>query len=146
MTQEGVTSPNVSLSPTLSGAHSAEAFSDDPAHSEISTANYTREEYMKMLDYHHNMASYYKELKEKAEQTQKMEASVSPDQLQRKRCSVLGGSWGEPPQKRYWDNGAEDLYISDKAIEVLCAIPGVWDLAADLGFLTVCQAEQFKKF
>ncbi|XP_041923922.1 uncharacterized protein LOC121688413 [Alosa sapidissima] len=128
--------------PTLSAAPvipSAEACGNVPASSFSSPTHYTtREAYVEMLEYHRHMASYYKQLRLKAENTSQVEGSV----LRRKRVGVLGGSGGEPPQKRCW----EGIHLPDDAIEELCAIPGVWDLAIELGILTVCQAEELKGF
>ncbi|XP_041924040.1 uncharacterized protein LOC121688489 isoform X2 [Alosa sapidissima] len=112
-----------------------------PTNTKSSAVHYTtREAYVKMLEYHRHMASYYKQLKLKAEHSSQVEGSVCP-QLQRKRGGVSGGSWEEPPQKRCWDDGTGGIILPDDAIEKLDAIPGVWDLAMEMGFLTVCKAD-----
>ncbi|XP_062377939.1 uncharacterized protein LOC134066590 [Sardina pilchardus] len=126
--------------PTLSAAPvvPVEARGDVPASSCGSPVQQTpsREAYVEVMEYHRQMASYYKELQLKVENTSKVEGSV----LQGKRVGVLGGSDWEPPKKRCW----EGIDLPDDCVEELCAIPGVWDLAIEMGLLTVCQAEELK--
>ena len=103
--------------------------------------HYTREEQLKIMEYHQHMASYYKQLKLTAEHTPEMGGSVCHQELQRKRGSIHDRSWDELPLKRGWEDGTEGIVIPDDAEEKLSAIPGVWDLAIEMGFLKVCKAD-----
>ena len=90
------------------------------------------------------MASYFRQLKLMAEHTPEMGGSVCHQELQRKRGSIHGRSWDELPLKRRWEDGTGGIVIPDDAVEILSAIPGIWDLAVEMGFLTVCEAEDLK--
>ncbi|KAG5268251.1 hypothetical protein AALO_G00210000 [Alosa alosa] len=134
--------PAQELQSATTGHHDTAAGACGDTHSGSSAVHYTtREAYVKMLEYHRHMASYYKQLKLKAEHSSQLEGSVCP-QLQRKRGGVSGGSWEEPPQKRCWDDGTGGIILPDDAIEKLDAIPGIWDLAIEMGFLTVLEEDK----
>ncbi|KAL2085748.1 hypothetical protein ACEWY4_019068 [Coilia grayii] len=113
-------------------------------HSETSTTHYTREQFMQMMEYHRYMASCYRGLKLRADHTPKVEGAVCSKELQRKRGVTYGRSSDEPPQKRSCDDGTEDIVLPQDAVEKLSVMRSVWDLAAEMGFLTVSEAADCK--
>ncbi|KAL2103892.1 hypothetical protein ACEWY4_000760 [Coilia grayii] len=141
MTQEGIMAPRVNPIPSTSAAPvslSTMAFGGAPIHSQTSSFGYTREDFLQMMEYHSYMASHYRELKSMAEnmpQMMKMQ-SVSPAELQRKAGGVHDRSWDE--ETRSGDDGTGDIVLPDDAVEKLDAIPGILDLAREMGFLTLC--------
>ncbi|XP_041943894.1 uncharacterized protein LOC121706315 isoform X2 [Alosa sapidissima] len=101
-----------------------------------SRVQYNQVDYVKTMEYHRDMASYYRELKRMAEHVPVMEGSVCPHKLQ--TGSVRHRSLDEPLQKTWWEDASEGIVLPDDAVEKLDAIPGIWDLAIQMGFLTVC--------
>ena len=143
--QEGVIAQRINPSPVTTAAPaclSTMACGEVPTYSKSSTAHHTREEHLRIMEYHQHMASYYRQLKLTAEPTPDMKGSVCLKELQRKRGSIHDRSWDEPPQKRRWEDGTEGVVLPDDAVEKLDAIPGIWDLAIEMGFLTVCRADE----
>ncbi|XP_062395343.1 uncharacterized protein LOC134083177 [Sardina pilchardus] len=101
-----------------------------------STVHSNQAERVKMMEYHRDMASYYRGLKRKAEHVPAREGSGCPNELQ--TGSVRDRTLDEPRQKTWWDNTTEGVVLPEDAVEKLDAIPGIWDLAIQMGFLTVC--------
>ncbi|KAG5269076.1 hypothetical protein AALO_G00198040 [Alosa alosa] len=142
VSQEGVNSPRVSQTPSTSVAPASlltGARGQILSFPKTSTDYYNRVNYVKMMAYHRDMASYYRELKLKAEPIPAMEGSLCTTELQGKTGSFH--DWNEPPQKTWWDDATEGIVLPDDAVEKLDAIPGIWDLAIQMGFLTVCEAD-----
>lgn len=130
--QEGVNSLRVGTAWSTSSApagHPTGASSEIPTPSR-SAAHYNPEE---LMEYHHAMASYYRALKIGAEPIPKMEGSLCPKELP---GGVHDRAWNT-----WWEDGTEGIILPDDAVEKLDAIPGIWDLAIQLGFLTVCEAD-----
>ncbi|KAL2103837.1 hypothetical protein ACEWY4_000705 [Coilia grayii] len=141
MTLEGIMAPRVNPIPSTSAAPvsvSTAAFGGAPTLSQTSSFRYTREEYLKMMEHHSYMASHYRELKSRAENMPQMMMmqSVSPTELQRKTGGVHDRSWDE--ETRSGDDGTGGIVLPDDAVEKLDAIPGILDLAREMGFLTLC--------
>ncbi|KAL2079628.1 hypothetical protein ACEWY4_025372 [Coilia grayii] len=144
-TQEGVISTRVN--PTLSTSAAPANFSTRacggvPTQSQNSSFCYTREEYLKMMEHHRYMASYYRELKAKAQSTPEMMigsimmGSACPTELQKMAGGIHDRSLED--EERSWDDGTGGIVLPDDAVEKLDAIPGVLDLAREMGFLTLC--------
>lgn len=116
--------------------------SEMPAESKSSTGQYNREEWMKTMEYHRNMASYYRGLKLKAkgipEPEESMEMEVE-DQAQKtvERC-IKVKNWEE------LEEATQGMVLPDDAVEKLDEIPGIWELAEEMGFVTVCSANDWK--
>lgn len=143
MTQEGRMAPKVNPIPSTSAAPlslSTRAFGGAPTHSQTSRFCYTREEFLQMIEHHSYMASHYRELKSRAEnmpQVMMMKQSVCPTELQRKTGGVHDRSWHEETRAGD-DDGTGGIVLPDDAVEKLDAIPGILDLAREMGFLTLC--------
>ncbi|KAL2103695.1 hypothetical protein ACEWY4_000563 [Coilia grayii] len=140
MTQEGIMAPRVNPIPSTSAAPvslSTVAFGGAPTHSQTSSFPYTREEFLKMMEHHSYMVSHYRELKSMAENMPQMMVmqSVSPTELQRKTGGVHDRSWDE--ETKAGDDGTGGIVLPDDAVEKLDAIPGILDLARQMGFLTL---------
>ncbi|KAL2079568.1 hypothetical protein ACEWY4_025312 [Coilia grayii] len=139
VTQDGVFASGVNPVPPTSGAPaslSTGACGQVPTSSLTSGFCYTRE-YLRMMEHHRYMASYYRELKSRVENTPKTTmGSGCPAELQRKTGGIKDTSLDE--EKRSWDDGTGGIVLPDDAVEKLDAIPGVLDLAREMGFLTLC--------
>ncbi|KAL2093270.1 hypothetical protein ACEWY4_010582 [Coilia grayii] len=136
VTQERILSTGVNSIPSTCSAPvglSNRACGQVPTHSQNSSFRYTREEYLRRMEHHRYMASYYRELQSQAKSIpeRRME-SVCP----RETGGIHDRSWDE--EKRPWDDGTGGVVLPDDAVEKLDAIPGILDVAREMGFITLC--------
>lgn len=89
-----------------------------------------------LMEYHRAMASYYRELKLRSEPVPKMEGSVCPKELPGNTGGIHGRAWDT-----WWEDANQGIVLPDDAVEKLDAIPGIWDLAIEMGFLTVFEGD-----
>ncbi|KAL2079612.1 hypothetical protein ACEWY4_025356 [Coilia grayii] len=139
MMQERIIAPRVNPIPSASVALvnlSTGACGKVPNQVQNSSFCYTLDKYLKMPEHHSCMASYYRELQSKTDNvTKMMMASVCPTELQKMTGGIHDRSWEE--EKRSWNDGTGGIVLPDDAVEKLDAIPGVLDLAREMGFLTL---------
>lgn len=99
-----------------------------PAQPKSSTGQFNREEWLKLMEYHRNMATYYRELKRKAEGIPESEEEDEPPKKIQRRFQVK--NWEE------LEEATQGMVLPDDAVEKLDEIPGIWDLAEEMGFVT----------
>ncbi|XP_063050461.1 uncharacterized protein LOC134445314 [Engraulis encrasicolus] len=141
MTHGGLAVPRVDAMSSTSAAPASlshGAFGGAPtAHSQTAGFHYSREELLKMINLHGEMMAKYRELRGKAENIEKlMRQSVCPAEHQGKTESIQGRSWKE--EAKASDDLTGDIVLPEDAMEKLEAIPGILDLAREMGFLTMC--------
>ncbi|XP_063046083.1 uncharacterized protein LOC134440084 [Engraulis encrasicolus] len=132
-TQGGVMAPGINPISSTSAApvsFSTGAIGGAPTHShQASGSQYSREDHLKMIELHGEMLAKYRQLRFKAEMVRQ---SAHSAELQRKAESKQGGSWDE--EMETLDDFTGRLVLPDDAIEKLEAIPGILDLANEMGF------------
>ncbi|XP_063065562.1 uncharacterized protein LOC134457485 [Engraulis encrasicolus] len=137
ITQGSVMSPVINPISSTSAApvgFSTRASGGAPTHShQASGSQYSREDHLEMIKLHGEMLAKYRQLRFNAENVEKMmRQSALSAELQKKAESDQGGSWDE--EMKDLDDLTARLVLPDDAIEKLEAIPGILDLAKEMGF------------
>ncbi|XP_063063747.1 uncharacterized protein LOC134456307 [Engraulis encrasicolus] len=103
-----------------------------PSH-QSSGCQYSREDHLEMIELHGEMLAKYRQLRFKAENVEKMmKQSAHSAELQKKTEGNQDRSWDE--EMKDLDDLTGRLVLPDDAIEKLEAIPGILDLAKEMGF------------
>ncbi|XP_063049536.1 uncharacterized protein LOC134443961 [Engraulis encrasicolus] len=132
MTHVGLAAPRVDVMSSTSAAPvslSTGAFGGAPTHSQTADIHYSREDLLKMINLHGEMMVKYRELRGKAENFEKlMMQSVCPTEHQEKTEN----------KEKALDDLTGGIVLPEDAMEKLEAIPGIFDLAREMGFLPMC--------
>ncbi|XP_063046189.1 uncharacterized protein LOC134440165 [Engraulis encrasicolus] len=132
MTHGGLAAPRVDIMTSTSAAPaslSTGAFGGAPTHSQTAGSHYSREDLLKMINLHGEMMVKYRELRGKAEDIEKlMKQSVCPTERQEKTEN----------KAKALDDLTGGIVLPEDAMEKLEAIPGILDLAREMGFLPMC--------
>ncbi|XP_063062202.1 uncharacterized protein LOC134455074 [Engraulis encrasicolus] len=138
MTHRGLAAPRVDVMSSTSAAPaslSTGAFGGTPTHSQ--TAGFHREDLLKMINLHGEMMVKYRELRSKAENIEKlMMQSVCTTEYHGKTETIQDKSWKE--EAKALDDLTGGIVLPEDAMEKLEAIPGILDLAREMGFLPMC--------
>ncbi|XP_063065626.1 uncharacterized protein LOC134457548 [Engraulis encrasicolus] len=110
-------------------------FSRAPIQPQASASHYSKEDLLKMIELHGQMLVKYTELKCKAENIEKImtqSQSNGPAEIQKKKRDIQDKIWEE--DMKTLDDLTGGLVLPDDAVEKLEAIPGIMDLAREMGF------------
>ncbi|XP_063063775.1 uncharacterized protein LOC134456334 [Engraulis encrasicolus] len=137
ITQGGVMAPGVNPISSTSPApvsFSTGASGGAPTHShQASGSQYSREDHLKIIELHGKMLAKYRQLRFKADNVEKMmKQSAHSAELQTKAESNQDRSWDE--EMKDMDDLTGRLVLPDDAVEKLETIPGILDLAREMGF------------
>ncbi|XP_063080308.1 uncharacterized protein LOC134470213 [Engraulis encrasicolus] len=123
--------------PAAPASLSTGAFGGAPTHSQTAGFHYSKEDLLKMINLHGEMMVKYRELRGKAENIEKlMMPSVCPTEHHGKTESIQDRSW--KGEAKALDDLTEGIVLPEDAMEKLEAIPGILDLAREMGFLPMC--------
>ncbi|XP_063047443.1 uncharacterized protein LOC134441181 [Engraulis encrasicolus] len=140
MTHRGLAAPRVDVMSSTSAAPaslSTGAFGEAPTHSQTTDIHYSREDLLKMINLHGEMMVKYRELRGKAENVEKlMMQSVCPTEHHGKTETIQDRSLKE--EANALDDLTGGIVLPEDAMEKLEAIPGILDLAREMGFLPTC--------
>ncbi|XP_063046243.1 uncharacterized protein LOC134440199 [Engraulis encrasicolus] len=129
MTHGGLAAPRVDVMSSMSAAPaslSTWTFGGAPTHSQTTGSHYSREDLLKMINLHGEMMVKYRELRGKAENIEKlMMQPVCPTERQEKTEN----------KAKALDDLTGGIVLPEDAMEKLEAIPGILDLAREMGFL-----------
>ncbi|XP_063046612.1 uncharacterized protein LOC134440462 [Engraulis encrasicolus] len=132
MTHGGLAAPRVDVMSSTSAAPaslSTGAFGGAPTLSQTAGFHYSKDYLLKMINLHGEMMVKYRELRGKAEDIEKlMTQSVCPTERQEKTEN----------KAKALDDLTEGIVLPEDAMEKLEAIPGILDLAREMGFLPMC--------
>ncbi|XP_063046166.1 uncharacterized protein LOC134440144 [Engraulis encrasicolus] len=137
MTHGELTTSRVDVMSSTSAAPaslSTGAFGGAPTLSQTTGSQYSRDELLKMINLHGEMMVKYRELRGKAEGIEKlMMQAVCPTEHQEKTENIQDRSWEE--EAKALDDLTGGIVLPEDAMEKLEAIPGILDLAREMGFL-----------
>ncbi|XP_063062086.1 uncharacterized protein LOC134454927 [Engraulis encrasicolus] len=135
MSQDGEMVPMVYSTPSMPAAPmslSTGAFGGAPPPSQASGYQYSKEDHLKMIMLHGEMLAKYRELTSQAENIEKMMMMQSEHHSVKKTENKQGSIWGE--ELKALEDFVGDLVLPDDAVDKLEAIPGILDLAREMGF------------
>ncbi|XP_063062084.1 uncharacterized protein LOC134454923 [Engraulis encrasicolus] len=135
MTQDGEMAPRVYSMPSMPAAPmslSTGTFGGAPPPSQASGRQYSKEDHLKMIMLHGEMLAKYRELTSQAENIEKMMMMQSEHHSVEKTENKQGSIWGE--ELKALEDFVGDLVLPDDAVDKLEAIPGILDLAREMGF------------
>ncbi|XP_063042259.1 uncharacterized protein LOC134436836 [Engraulis encrasicolus] len=137
MTHGGLAAPRVDVMSSTFAAPaslSTGAFGRAPTHSQTSV--FHREDLLKMINLHGEMMVKYRELTGKAENIEKlMMQSVCPTEDHGKTETIQDR---RKEEAKALDDLTGGIVLPEDAMEKLEAIPGILDLAREMGFLPMC--------